>query len=89
MGSVLPGVAFSTYQAAQLKLPRQACKGSFLIGRVPPVKNMPTGKFKTNGESTATRNAVSLRGPIQKNHSLVLLTLQSKQAGAQKPWMHG
>lgn len=64
LATVLLGVAFSVDQAAQLKLPRQACKGPFLIARVPPVKHMLMDKFKINGESVATRNTLLLSGPI-------------------------
>lgn len=82
------GVAFSVYQAAQLKLPRQAYKGPFLVARVPSVKHMLEGKFKTNREPTATRDTLLLRGPIHKSHSPVLATVWSKLARAQKPQMH-
>lgn len=89
LASILLGVAFSMYQAAQLKLPRQACKGLFLIARVPPVEHMLTGKLKINGESAATRNTLLLGDRSKKAIHLCYLLYKANLGGSQKPWMHG
>lgn len=89
LAGLLLGVTFSMQQAAQLKLPRQTCGGPFLIARALPNELVLISKLKINAESTASRNTLLCRGPIQKSHPPVSLTAQSKLAGAQKPWMCG